>query len=72
MKIIFNDEISKEAREKILQAIKDNGGYCPCRIEKTKDNLCQCKEFRDAELIFQQKKRYVICYCGLYKKVEED
>lgn len=65
MKIIFNDEISKEAREKILQAIEYNDGYCPCRIEKTKDNLCQCKEFRDA-------KSNIKCYCGLYKKVEED
>jgi hypothetical protein len=35
MKIITNpdEEYAKEIREKI----KDNNGFCPCRIKKTKD-----------------------------------
>lgn len=70
MKIIFNTEISKEAREKIRQAIQDNGGYCPCRIEKTQDNFCICKEFRDAKPTLD--KTYINCYCGLYKKILEN
>ena len=47
----------------ILQAVKDNDGYCPCRIEKTADNKCVCKEFRDAPA-------GETCHCGLYIKLE--
>lgn len=68
IKIKLNDEISKEAQEKIQKAIDSNGGYCPCKIEKTKDNLCMCKDFREAQPI----DKYIYCICGLYKKVKED
>lgn len=46
--------------DKIAQAVKDNEGYCPCRLEKTKDTKCMCKEFREQE--------NGVCHCGLYKK----
>lgn len=48
--------------EKILQAVKDNSGYCPCRISKNKDTKCMCKEFREME--------EGICHCGLYEKIK--
>lgn len=47
----------------IRQALKDNDGYCPCRIIKDKDTLCMCKEFRDGPP--------GLCHCGLYIKGEE-
>ena len=58
MKIKITDDI--ELKEKIQQALKDTGGYCPCRLEKTQDTVCMCKEFREQES--------GPCHCGLYVK----
>ena len=61
MKIEFNKD------EKIVKAIRDGlkrkDGYCPCRIQKTEDNICMCKEFRDqiADPNFEG-----YCHCRLY------
>ena len=63
MKIIFNPD------EKVVYAIRDGlkrkDGYCPCRIQKTEDNVCMCKEFRDqvADPEFEG-----FCHCRLYYK----
>ena len=63
MKIIFNPD------EKVVSAIRDGlkrkDGYCPCRIQKTEDNVCMCKEFRDqvADPEFEG-----FCHCRLYYK----
>jgi ferredoxin-thioredoxin reductase catalytic subunit len=54
-KIIINMP-QKEAINFLLD-IKENGGYCPCSIEKTDDTKCMCKEFRETG----------VCHCGLYK-----
>lgn len=58
-KIILNDD--KDLVEDIKQRLKSNEGYCPCRISKTIDTKCMCKEFRE------QKEGE--CHCGLYKKI---
>ena len=54
-----NKNIVLEIREKI----KNNGGYCPCKLEKTEENKCICKEFSE-----RNKTGY--CDCGLYYKEE--
>lgn len=47
----------------IRDAIVYNQGYCPCKLEKTKDTKCMCKEFRD-----KVKNKYTgFCHCGLYE-----
>ena len=51
---------NKDFVEQILKALKENSNYCPCKIEKTKDTKCICKEFRE------QKDGW--CHCGLYYK----
>ena len=61
MKIKVNDD--KELVKEIRERLKENDGYCPCRIEKTKDTKCMCKEFR--EQVEGE------CHCGLYIKVRE-
>lgn len=61
MRIKVTDDI--ELKEKIRQALKDNNGYCPCRLEKTEDTKCMCKEFR--------KQEYGTCHCGLYVKEKD-
>ena len=36
----------KELVNEIRQKLKDNEGYCPCRLQKTPDTKCMCREFR--------------------------
>lgn len=58
--IILNDD--KELVNKIQEDLKSNGGFCPCRLDKTPNTKCMCKEFREQEL--------GECHCGLYKKIK--
>lgn len=50
----------KEYANEVRKKLKENGGYCPCRLEKTKDTKCLCKEFREMD--------EGMCHCGLYIK----
>ena len=52
-------EFVKEFREKL----KANDGYCPCRVIKTPETKCMCKEFKE------QKEGE--CHCGLYVKFKD-
>ena len=54
----------KELIEEIRQKLKENDGYCPCRIEKNDDTKCMCKEFREQE--------DGECHCGLFVKTKEE
>ena len=57
IKVSDNEELVKEIR----QRLKENGGYCPCRLTKNEDTKCICKDFREQES--------GECHCGLYVKV---
>ena len=62
-------EINKEEPElvkEILEQIKNNGGYCPCKVIHNQDAKCICKEFKDI-LNSNKKPLYDTCACGLYK-----
>ena len=50
---------------KIREAVMKKGGYCPCRIEKSEDNYCMCKEFRE-QIADPNYEGY--CHCHLYYK----
>ena len=65
MKIITNP--NKEYVKKIRTKLKENNGYCPCRIQQTKDTKCMCKEFRD--MISNDIEGE--CHCGLYISIKE-
>lgn len=54
----FNPD--KEYVKEIQRKLKENGGYCPCRITKSEDTKCMCKEFREQESGY--------CHCGLFYK----
>ena len=56
VKLSENEELVQEIRKKL----KENEGYCPCRIKKTPDTKCMCKEFRE--------QKSGECHCGLYIK----
>ena len=38
---------NKEIVETIKEGLKQSGGYCPCRLEKTEETKCICKEFKE-------------------------
>lgn len=55
---------NKELVEDIRAQLKANDGYCPCRIEKTPDTKCMCKEFLEMD--------EGECHCGLYVKLKDN
>ena len=63
MKIRFND--NKEVVEAVKEGLKKTGGYCPCRISRTDDFKCMCKEFRE-QIADPEFEGY--CHCLLYYK----
>ena len=63
MKITLNPD--KEIVETVREGLKRTGGYGPCRVEKTPENKCICKEFR-AQIADPAFEGY--CHCMLYYK----
>jgi ferredoxin-thioredoxin reductase catalytic subunit len=59
----------KEVVRQIKEGLKAKGGYCPCRLQKTEENKCICREFREqiADPDFEG-----YCHCMLYYKSKED
>ena len=47
--------------KRFKKKLKDNNGYCPCRVDKTPDTKCPCLEYRTTGE----------CICGLYIKVPD-
>lgn len=58
----------KEVVRAVKEGLKKTGGYCPCRLERTEENRCMCKEFREqiADPEFEG-----FCHCMLYYKSRE-
>ena len=63
MRIIYNE--NREIVDAIRAGLKKKDGYCPCRVERTEDNICMCKEFRD-QIADPDYEGY--CHCMLYYK----
>lgn len=63
MKITLNPDETMVATVK--EGLKRTGGYCPCRMERTPDTICMCKEFKEqiADPDFEG-----FCHCMLYYK----
>ncbi len=59
---------TQEIADLIKQGLKETGGYCPCRRERTEDTKCMCKEFRGqiADPDFEG-----FCHCQLYYKSKD-
>lgn len=62
-KIRLNE--NREIVDMIKKGLSESGGYCPCRREKSEDNKCICREFREqiADPNFEG-----YCHCMLYYK----
>ena len=63
MKIRLNE--NEEVVKSVKEGLKRTGGYCPCRISRTEDFKCMCKEFRD-QIADHEFEGY--CHCMLYYK----
>lgn len=63
MKVRFNED------QKIVKTIKEGlertGGYCPCKLQRTEENICMCEEFK-AQIKDPEFEGY--CHCLLYYK----
>lgn len=53
----------KEYANEVRKKLRENSGYCPCRLEKNEDTKCMCKDFRETE--------EGMCHCGLYLKTKD-
>lgn len=59
----FNEDAKLVAR--LQEVMQKNGGYCPCRIQRTPENICICEEFR-RQMADPEFEGY--CHCHLYYK----
>lgn len=64
LSMIIAPNPGNEVYQKMTKAVEENDGYCPCAIEKSKDTLCPCREFREQESEGE-------CRCGRYIKKTE-
>ena len=62
-KIRLNED--KEVVARIKEGLKAKGGYCPCRLERSEENKCICREFRE-QIKDPDFEGY--CHCLLYYK----
>lgn len=63
MKITLNPD--KEIVKSIKEGLEQRGGYCPCRMSKTEEYKCMCREFRE-QIKDPDFEGY--CHCMLYYK----
>ena len=63
MKVRFNE--NQEVVDTVKAGLERTGGYCPCRLERTEENKCMCREFRD-QIKDPEFEGY--CHCLLYYK----
>ena len=62
-KIILNPD--PEVVKMVRQGLREKDGYCPCRLERSEDTKCMCKEFRDQ---INGPDFEGFCHCYLYYK----
>lgn len=62
-KFRLND--NAELVAKIREGLKRTGGYCPCRLQRTPENICICQEFKQQ---LEDPNFHGPCHCGLYVK----
>ena len=61
MKVIYNPD--EKVVDVIKKGLEKTGGYCPCRTERTEENKCMCKEFREQ---IKDENYEGFCHCMLY------
>ena len=67
MKVTLNPDA--EMVKLVREGLERSGGYCPCRRERTEDNRCMCREFREQ---LKDPDFEGFCHCMLYYKERTD
>lgn len=67
LKPVISLNPDRELVAKIKEGLKAKDGYCPCRLERTPENKCMCREFKEqiADPDFEG-----YCHCMLYYKAK--
>ena len=67
MMITLNPDM--EIVSTVKEWLKQTGGYCPCRRERTEATKCMCQEFQEQirDPAFEG-----YCHCMLYYKSREE
>ena len=63
MKVTLNPDA--EVVKTVKDGLERPGGYGPCRLQRTPETKCMCKEFRDQ---IKDPKFEGFCHCLLYYK----
>ena len=63
MRIRYNE--NEEIVKLVKEGLEKSGGYCPCRRERTEENICMCREFKE-QIADPDYEGY--CHCMLYYK----
>ena len=66
-KIVLNE--NEEIVKTVKEGLKAKGGYCPCRMGKSEDIKCICKEFRQQ---IEDPDFEGYCHCMLYYKYKQE
>ena len=61
-KLVVKTVDNPDTVRQVSTMLKNNDGYCPCRMEHNPDTKCMCKQFREQT-------EPGTCHCGLYEKV---
>ena len=65
MKITLNP--NQEIVKMIKEGLEKKGGFCPCKVGKSEDIKCMCKEFREQ---INDPDFEGFCHCKLYYKMK--
>ena len=63
MKVRLNTD--EETVQAVREGLRRTGGYCPCRLVRTEDTKCMCREFREQ---IADPEYEGFCHCYLYYK----
>lgn len=63
MKVKFNPDES--VVKLIKEGLEKTGGYCPCKLARTPENICMCEEFKNQ---IKDPEFEGFCHCRLYYK----
>lgn len=66
MKIILNTD--EQVVKTVKEGLERTGGFCPCRLQRTPENKCMCREFRE-QIKDPDFEGY--CHCMLYYKIKD-
>lgn len=66
MKITLNPD--EAVVQTVREGLERTGGYCPCRLNRTEDYKCMCREFREQ---IKDPDFEGFCHCMLYYKSKE-